>query len=279
MEFMNMYSSKTDIQVLALTQVNIQLIQVIKVDLHLSNIEKHIDDIKKLFYCIKVDIEDERFRDLDNNFIKIRQEIGFLVEERVNKSFFNLEIYDFDLKIIQSIYAIISKYKEVCNKAKLDKANILKLKELADNLAEKHSSCLNDDFWFRHKIYHYLNSKKLSSIYCNGGSSNWISNYQQILEQYQNERYNKEELMKFFDDNANKLLLEIIDYHNRMNSHVNKFEFYFILENIRDLPYYRPFYCFDNKQQTFAFMMYIEMEKLNELYQSLEHHGKDILNG
>lgn len=276
LEFIDMHPSETDIQVLALTQVNIQVIQVIKVNLRLATIEKNLDDIKKLFHSIRIDIEDEHFDDLDGTFRKIRKEISFLVEERVNKSSFNLDIYDFDLKIIQSIYAIISKYKEVCNKVELDEENIFKLKQLADNLADKYSNYLNKDFWFRHKFCHYLKSKKLLKIYCNNSRSNWGINSQQILELYQNEIYNQEELIKFFDENANYLLPSFVGCVLYIDAYYNKTHFHFYLFKYQPN---LPFYCFDDEEQVFAFMMYIEMEKLNELYQSLEHHGKDILNG
>lgn len=247
-----------------------------------DSVKEKIEKIQEQFHSIEKDIEIGDGSDLNKKFKEIWQAISYLIEYgKLVVSYHNKEEeYTNYFNMIKSIYAIIDLYRTHCQNFNVDIKIIDSLKKLADDLFEKCSKELDENFLFRYKLYHYLNSKKLSSIYCHGGRSNWRSNYQQILEQYQNERYNKEELMKFFDENAEDLLLNIINYqYDRMNSRVNKFEFYFILENICYRPCYRPFYCFDNEQQAFAFMMYIEMEKLNELYQSLEHHGKDILNG
>lgn len=249
-----------------------------------DSVKEKIEKIQEQFHSIEKDIEIKDDSELDKKFKEIWQAISYLVHyEKLQYPNKTKEIENY-LNIIKSIYAIIDLYKTHCQNYEVNKNIIDQLKKIADDLADKYLTYLDNKFWVRYKTYHYLKNKKISEkiIYGYNTTDHNLNYYYCLaLDKYdQNEKFNESELRDFFDSNANIILPLFVYAEMVYNKYLN---FYFIkftkysYDSEYGVDY--PFFCFESDKQVFAFLIDIEMTKLDELYQSLKHHGKDILNG
>lgn len=246
-----------------------------------DSVKEKIEKIQEQFHSIEKDIEIGDGSDLNKKFKEIWQAISYLIkyDKLVVSSRNKGEEYTNYLNMIKSISAIIDLYRTHCQKFNVDINIIDGLKKLADDLFKKCSKELDENFWFRHKIYHYFLKRGLSqkdeneynkySIYdyLNHKKNDYLSVCNLVIK-YEDNQYADNELKSFFDEYSNDTLLEIFGGILKLNHtyYDNKKYFSFnIFKNAEEntSPNYIS-YFFNDMEQFICFAMDVEIQKLNQ---------------
>lgn len=251
-----------------------------------NSFKEKIEKIQEQFHSIEKDIEIKDYSELDKKFKEIWQAISYLIDYDKLQCNDKIEEYKNYFNMIKSIYAVIDLYKTRCQNFDVNINIIHELKEIANKYSEK----LDDNFWLRHKIYHYLKKRGLSqkndSEYKEylkymlwNKEVNDPLNVCNLVDEYESNQYTDDELKLFFDEYSDDTLFS---FFRGILSSFDMYdgEKYFSFDIYdkraeRKSPNYVS-YFFDNREQVVLFAISVEIKKVNELYQSLEHHKKVI---
>lgn len=248
--------------------------------------DSKINKIKEKFDIINRRMSYQKYEGLELEFIDIISMIDSIIRDNelsinnVNNQNYNTYEQKADvefknyLSMVKIIHIIIEKCIEIFNNIEnssvYDKL-IKDFQNLAYEISNKYlfrgynnpHSYLDDDFWDRYNIYHYLKNNNLLKDYIDN-SYHYYNNYQFSTNTFSN-------IAKEYDDykkirinitleRINQLLVECANNKLLFNQNKRNFEFD-ILQNRNN---YISF-MFDNDKQAHAFMMFVEIEKLNNL--------------
>lgn len=180
--------------------------------------------------------------------------------------------------MLKFISAIIEKCLEVFNQENSSKYdNLVKeFQELAHKISEKYLYSYNnqyrldENFWYRYSLYNYLKKSNILEIKNENEffSSDQIKRFRgryvsssKIIRDIENEyeKYQKNNIQDIYFPDA---LISCANEKILFNRDTNKF--YFDVLRNRDRRNYLS-YFFNDDQQAYAFMMYIEIERLDNL--------------
>lgn len=252
-------------------------------------VKEKIEKIQEQFHSIEKDIEIKDYSELDKKFKEIWQAISYLVEYKKLECSDQMQKTENYLNVIKSIYAIIDLYKIHYQNINVNINIINELRGMANDISSKYlvdysknkKPVLDEYLWFRHKLYHYLkeNGVSILDIYMSKDmlrscrDKDIPYSYRIVGEMYDKDiSYSYIELKEFFcDDRNEKHIWSLIVKAEKVKISLNHVPKKFLFLSLKDGD---GFYCFESEQQALAFMMYVEMKKLDELYQSIK--GMDI---
>lgn len=249
-----------------------------------ENVKSKIHQLKDEFDIICNRIKHKEYEGLSIKFVDISGMIdGVIRDDELSISNANHQ-YQYDEKnsiefenyfgMLKFISAIIEKCLEVFNQENSSKYdNLVKaFQELAHKISDKYlygynNKChLDEYFWYRYSLYNYLKKINiLEKFYLPEFGyryNNLIRNVINIANEY--DKYQKDDIqnLESSPNHINNLLVNCALGEILFNKNTNKF--YFEVLRNRDCRNYLS-YFFNDNQQAYAFMMYIEIERLDNL--------------
>lgn len=241
----------------------------------IENVKSKIHQLKDEFDIICNRIKHKEYEGLSIKFVDISGIINGIIrdnelallntdyQQRCDKK---IEIeFNNNLNMLKFISAIIEKCLEVFNQENSSKYDSLvkEFQELAHKISNKYlygynNQChLDKDFWYRYDLYNYLKQNNVLEgflIYSMQIFANIASEY---------DKYQKDDTKNDIQNiNFPSLLTSCANRKLLFNQNTNKF--YFDVLRNRDCYNYLS-YFFNDDIQGYAFMMYIEIEKLDNL--------------
>lgn len=246
----------------------------------IENVKSKIHQLKDEFDIICNRIQNKEYEGLSIKFMDISGVInGVIRDKELSISNANHQ-YQYDEKnsiefenyfgMLKFISAIIEKCLEVFNQENSSKYDDLVkgFQELAHKISEKYlyayNKChLDEDFWYRYDLYNYLKQSNILEVFSNYQMPRYIgynSPYDNIIKHIGNE-YDKYQENNIQDMYFPDVLISCANRKLLFNQNTNKF--YFDILRNRGCNYLS--YFFDDDRQAYAFMMHIEIEKLDNL--------------